>query len=65
MILVTGATGTIGTEVVRLLAERGEQVRAMTRDPDGAKLPAEVVFGDFNGRGSPEPRWPGPTRSSC
>ncbi|MFE2376733.1 NAD(P)H-binding protein [Streptomyces sp. NPDC059398] len=52
MILVTGATGTIGTEVVRLLAERGERVRAMTRKPEGAKLPAEVVRGDFDDRDS-------------
>lgn len=52
MILVTGATGTIGTEVVRLLAERGERVRAMTRNPEGASLPAEVVRGDFDDRAS-------------
>lgn len=47
MILVTGATGTIGTEVVRRLAARGERVRAMTRNPAAADLPAEVVRGDF------------------
>jgi uncharacterized protein YbjT (DUF2867 family) len=52
MILVTGATGTIGTEVVRILAERGERVRAMTRNPEGANLPAEVVRGDFDDRDS-------------
>ncbi|WP_327295179.1 MULTISPECIES: SDR family NAD(P)-dependent oxidoreductase [unclassified Streptomyces] len=58
MILVTGATGTIGTEVVRILAERGERVRAMTRNPQGANLPAEaarpaeVVQGDFDNRDS-------------
>ncbi|MEU5088489.1 NAD(P)H-binding protein [Streptomyces sp. NPDC021356] len=52
MILVTGATGTIGTEVVRLLAGRGERVRAMTRNPEGAHLPAEVVRGDFDDRDS-------------
>jgi uncharacterized protein YbjT (DUF2867 family) len=52
MILVTGATGTIGTEVVRLLAQRGERVRAMTRHPDRANLPAEVVRGDFDDRDS-------------
>jgi uncharacterized protein YbjT (DUF2867 family) len=52
MILVTGATGTIGTEVVRLLAERGEPVRGMTRDPDGANSPAEFVRGDFDDRAS-------------
>lgn len=34
MILVTGATGTIGSHVVRLLAERGEPYRAMSRNPD-------------------------------
>ncbi len=49
MILVTGATGTIGSEVVRRLAARGEKVRALTRDP--ARLDAapgvEVVRGDF------------------
>lgn len=52
MILVTGATGTIGTAVVRLLAERGERVRAMTRTPKEASLPAEVVRGDFDDRDS-------------
>ena len=31
MIAVTGATGTIGSELVRLLSERGEAVRALTR----------------------------------
>ncbi|MET7442630.1 NmrA family NAD(P)-binding protein, partial [Streptomyces sp. NPDC005568] len=39
MILVTGATGTIGSHVVRLLAERGEKVRALTRDPSRATPP--------------------------
>ena len=52
MILVTGATGTIGTDVVRILAERGERVRAMTRNPERASLPAEVVRGDFDDRDS-------------
>jgi uncharacterized protein YbjT (DUF2867 family) len=49
MILVTGATGTIGGEVVRQLAARGEKVRAMTRDPAKARVPAgvEVVRGEF------------------
>ncbi len=52
MILVTGATGTVGMEVVRQLAERKVRVRAMTRDPrrlaPGA-FPSgvEVVAGDF------------------
>lgn len=50
MILITGATGTIGSEVVRSLATRGEQVRAMTRDP--SRIPplphVEVMRGDFD-----------------
>jgi uncharacterized protein YbjT (DUF2867 family) len=33
MILVTGATGTIGSQVVRLLAERNVPFRAMSRKP--------------------------------
>ncbi|MGW5427160.1 NAD(P)H-binding protein [Streptomyces sp. NPDC004059] len=50
MILVTGATGTIGSDVVRQLAARGEKVRALTRDPAKARVPAgvEVVRGDFH-----------------
>ncbi|KND33075.1 NAD(P)H-binding protein [Streptomyces acidiscabies] len=49
MILVTGATGTIGSELVRQLAARGEKVRALTRDPGAAQLPpdVEVVRGDY------------------
>lgn len=46
MILVTGATGTTGSEVVKQLIERGEQVRAMSRRR--VEIPgAEVVRGDF------------------
>ncbi|MFG1921510.1 NAD(P)H-binding protein [Cryptosporangium sp. NPDC048952] len=46
MILVTGATGTIGSALVSTLAAAGEPVRAMTR---GAAVPAatEVVHGDY------------------
>ncbi|WP_437515633.1 SDR family NAD(P)-dependent oxidoreductase [Sorangium sp. So ce1099] len=50
MILITGATGTIGREVVRQLVERGAPVRALTRDPaKAAALGREVdlVRGDF------------------
>ncbi|MFF8424466.1 SDR family oxidoreductase [Streptomyces sp. NPDC016566] len=54
MILVTGATGTIGSDVVRQLAARGEKVRALTRDPAKARVPAgvEVVRGDYLDPGS-------------
>ena len=49
MILITGATGTIGSEVVRLLAAKGEQVRAMTRRPSRIEDQpgVEVARGDF------------------
>jgi uncharacterized protein YbjT (DUF2867 family) len=49
MILVTGATGTIGKTLVGLLAAAGEPARAMTRDPARATFPAgvEAVYGDF------------------
>ncbi|MTE13656.1 NAD(P)H-binding protein [Nocardia aurantiaca] len=49
MIVITGATGTIGSEVVRLLADKDVKVRAVTRDPEHAQLPAEaeVVRGDY------------------
>ena len=37
MILVTGATGNAGAEVVRAVRERGERVRAFVRDPQRAR----------------------------
>jgi len=48
-ILVTGATGTVGACVVRRLLAAGHAVRALTRNPSAARLPAgvEVVAGDF------------------
>jgi len=53
MILVTGATGNVGAELVAQLAERNEDdepVRAMTRRPRAVRFPAgvEVVYGDFD-----------------
>ncbi|MEU1270954.1 NAD(P)H-binding protein [Streptomyces sp. NPDC005799] len=56
MILVTGATGTIGREVVRQLVAGGEKVRALTRDPEGARLPSgvEAVRGHHRDRSSVE-----------
>ncbi|MBK1783151.1 SDR family oxidoreductase [Prauserella cavernicola] len=46
-VLVTGATGNVGREVALGLARRGVRVRALTRDPEGARLPSaiEVVRG--------------------
>jgi uncharacterized protein YbjT (DUF2867 family) len=51
MILVTGATGNVGRELVRQLAKGGEEVVALIRrDEDRAGLPADVrgVVGDLN-----------------
>jgi uncharacterized protein YbjT (DUF2867 family) len=51
MILVTGATGNVGAELVRALVDAGEEVRALIRS-DGAdsRLPAGVdgFVGDLN-----------------
>ena len=49
-ILVTGATGNIGREVVDGLRGRGFPIRAMTRHPQMAGLPdeVEVVRGDLS-----------------
>lgn len=48
-ILVTGATGTVGRQVVAELLARGHRVRALTRDAAKACFPAgvEVVEGDL------------------
>lgn len=48
-ILVTGSSGTVGSEVVRQLAARGADVRALSRSPERADLPAGVtpVKGDM------------------
>jgi uncharacterized protein YbjT (DUF2867 family) len=48
-ILVTGATGTVGREVVEQLAKRGADARALVRDPAKANFPTDVtvVQGDL------------------
>ncbi|MGX2993765.1 NAD(P)H-binding protein [Streptomyces sp. JNUCC 64] len=50
MILVTGASGTIGGEVTRLLGARGLPFRALSRDPSRLLLPASgvPVRGDYD-----------------
>ncbi|WP_232542061.1 SDR family oxidoreductase [Nocardia bovistercoris] len=52
MILVTGATGTVGRSLVDQLAVSGAPVRALTRRPADAGLPdaVEVVAGDLGDR---------------
>jgi len=48
-VLVTGATGVVGRQVVAQLLDAGAEVRAVTRDPARAGLPGgvEVVAGDL------------------
>lgn len=48
-ILVTGATGQVGRHLVTQLHEAGQDVRALTRNPAKAHLPAgvDVVAGDL------------------
>ena len=52
MILVTGATGTVGSEVVRQLVATGERPRALVRDPATARQrlgdQVEHVVGDLD-----------------
>ncbi len=50
MILVSGATGTVGRQVVAQLVAADRPVRAIARDPDGAALPdnVEIVSGELS-----------------
>lgn len=59
MILIAGATGTLGSEICRLLAEKGKELRVLVRGTSDAdkvaeleKLGAEVVRGDLKDRAS-------------
>jgi uncharacterized protein YbjT (DUF2867 family) len=50
-VLVTGATGTVGSEVVKALLQRGAEVRAFTRtQPKPGMFPGavEIVLGDLS-----------------
>jgi uncharacterized protein YbjT (DUF2867 family) len=50
LILVTGATGTVGSEVVKQLVAGGHRVRALVRDPARAAMlgaGVEIVVGDL------------------
>ncbi len=66
MILVIGATGPVGSELVRLLSQSGASVRAMTRDPSRAEkllLPGvELVQADLGRPASLKPAFKGVER---
>jgi uncharacterized protein YbjT (DUF2867 family) len=57
MILVTGASGNGGAEVVAALVNRGEPVRALLRSPAAATLPdaVELAAGDLDHPGTVQP----------
>jgi uncharacterized protein YbjT (DUF2867 family) len=44
MIVITGASGTVGTHVVAELAQRGLKVRALTRSPKSAQVIKNVEW---------------------
>lgn len=46
IVLVTGASGFVGSHLARALVEEGYQVRAMTRHPDTYQGAGEAVHGD-------------------
>ena len=57
MIVMTGATGTVGREALRLLRDSGAKALAVSRDPDRAALPegVRVVRGDPSDPGTLAP----------
>ncbi len=46
-VLVTGATGFIGRALVQALAERGDEVVALTRDPQSARAALSALAGAY------------------
>ncbi|MFC1434253.1 NAD(P)H-binding protein [Streptacidiphilus sp. N1-3] len=61
MILITGATGTVGREALALLLEGGHKAAAVTRAPDRAALPTgvQLVAGDPSDPGTLAAALPG------
>src|ERR1700704_1307019 len=50
MLLLTGATGSIGSRLLPLLLERGEEVRCLVRDPrklGARRVDVQIALGDL------------------
>src|SRR5690348_3150397 len=63
MVLVTGATGHVGRELVRELDERGADFRVLTRDAGrAAGPPGRVVVGDLGAPATLAPAFDGVER---
>ena len=59
MILLTGATGTVGNALLPLLIESGEELRALVRDPRGLgrhRVDVRITLGDLAEMGDPRIR---------
>ena len=66
MNLVVGATGNVGGELVRALADAGEVVRALSRRPKpGMPEGVEEVVGDSTGPSPWRMPWTGWAGCSC
>lgn len=67
--LITGATGNLGREIVRMLLDRGDRVRALIMPGDDAEreLPegVKVVHGDVTDRDSLRPFFEGALSDAC
>lgn len=61
-ILMTGATGLIGKEIGKVLAEKGHEIFVVSRDKVKAKqllpFPCEIIVGDLNKETLQDPRMP-------
>jgi NADH dehydrogenase len=56
MLLLTGATGSVGSRLLPLLLERGEPVRCLVRDPRRLgphRMDVQITLGDLSGMADP------------
>ncbi|HET9153968.1 MAG TPA: NAD(P)H-binding protein [Solirubrobacterales bacterium] len=56
MLLLTGATGSVGSRLLPLLLERGEEVRCLVREPrrlGARRVDVQIALGDLGGMSDP------------